>query len=334
MFSISSLRLYTLKCVLIGLGSISCVSVMQTPAEAATLNVPSSQYPTIQSAINAASRGDTIIVEAGRTYTENLVLRYKSAGSGYITIQSSALSSLPAAGNRVSPSDAANMPTIRSTTAASGQAISTVSGSTPSHHYKLIGLQILRHNSTSQQFQVIGIGTTGTGQDSIDEMPHDIIIDRCLIRGADNAQTRRGIRLDGKDVQVINSYIDNFWDTGADSQAIYAANGGQNILIATNFIEAASENLLTGGDPDPSISNFVPNNWTIEYNHFFKRLSWVGASKVVKNLFELKNARDFTIRNNIFENHWLDAQDGPSIVFTPRNQNGGGAWGTLENITL
>ena len=107
MFSITSLRLYGLKAILIALGSISCVSMMQTPAEAATLYVPSSQYPTIQSAINAANRGDTIIVEAGRTYTENLVLRYKSAGTGYVTIQSSALANLPAAGNRVTPADAA-----------------------------------------------------------------------------------------------------------------------------------------------------------------------------------------------------------------------------------
>jgi parallel beta-helix repeat protein len=38
-----------------------------------TLIVPSSQYPTIQSAINAAMQGDTILVSAG-TYHENLVV--------------------------------------------------------------------------------------------------------------------------------------------------------------------------------------------------------------------------------------------------------------------
>ena len=122
-----------LKVIFVALATVSCFNAL--PAEAATLNVPSTQYPTIQSAIDAARLGDTIVVEAGRTYTENLVLKYKSSGSGWITIQSSKLNLLPAEGNRVSPSDAANMPTLRSGNIEQ-PVIKTVSGSTPSHHYK------------------------------------------------------------------------------------------------------------------------------------------------------------------------------------------------------
>ena len=40
------------------------------PASAATLNVPSGSYPTIQSAVNAASNGDTVLVAAG-TYSSD-----------------------------------------------------------------------------------------------------------------------------------------------------------------------------------------------------------------------------------------------------------------------
>ncbi len=55
------------------------------PVSAATLNVPSALYPTIQSAINAASAGgDTIIVAAG-TYNEAITINRAN-----LTLQSAA----------------------------------------------------------------------------------------------------------------------------------------------------------------------------------------------------------------------------------------------------
>ena len=147
MFSIKHRHFSALKTTLLALFSISCFNGFNVPAEGAILQVPSTHYPTIQSAVDAARLGDTIVVEAGRTYTENLVLRHKASGTGWITIQSSALANLPTSGNRVAPTDAANMPTIRTTGAGSNSTITTESGSTPTHHYRLIGLIIVRHAS-------------------------------------------------------------------------------------------------------------------------------------------------------------------------------------------
>src|SRR4051812_23367303 len=56
--------------------------------------------------------GDTIVLQAGNTYTGEFTLKNITAGSGYITIQSSNLAQLPAAGQRVSPADAMNMPKL------------------------------------------------------------------------------------------------------------------------------------------------------------------------------------------------------------------------------
>ena len=42
----------------------------------------------------------------------------------------------------------------------------------------------------------------------------------------------------------------------------------------------------------------------------------------VKNIFELKSARNVVVENNIFENHWKEGQPGFAIVLTPRNSNG------------
>jgi len=57
-----------------------------------------------------------------------------------------------------------------------------------------------------------------------------------------------------------------------------------------------------------------------------------GTVWTVKNLFELKNARNVVIEDNIFENHWKEAQPGWSIVLTPRNSNGGCAWCVVEHV--
>ena len=52
----------------------------------------------------------------------------------------------------------------------------------------------------------------------------------------------------------------------------------------------------------------------------------------VKNIFELKNARNVVIEDNIFENHWKESQPGYSIVFTPRNSGGTCTWCVVENV--
>ena len=57
-----------------------------------------------------------------------------------------------------------------------------------------------------------------------------------------------------------------------------------------------------------------------------------GTTWMVKNLFELKNASQVLIEDNIFENHWKDEQPGWAIVLTPRNSNGACSWCVVEHV--
>ena len=78
----------------------------------------------VQAALNSANPGDTITLAAGATYAGPFTLPAKS-GSGWIYVESSALSSLPAPGNRASPTQAGLMPKVL---APGSPAIQTISG--------------------------------------------------------------------------------------------------------------------------------------------------------------------------------------------------------------
>jgi hypothetical protein len=52
----------------------------------------------------------------------------------------------------------------------------------------------------------------------------------------------------------------------------------------------------------------------------------------VKNLFELKTARDLVVEQNIFENVWLESQVGFAIQLTVRNSGGACTWCTIQNL--
>jgi PKD repeat protein len=57
-----------------------------------------------------------------------------------------------------------------------------------------------------------------------------------------------------------------------------------------------------------------------------------GSRWSVKNIFELKNARNVLVEENIFENHWKESQPGYAIVLTPRNSQGACTWCVVEHV--
>lgn len=290
-------------------------------------------YTSIQSAVNAANRGDTISIAAGETFTENITLPYKS-GEGWITLQSSALASLPAAGNRVSPSDASNMPRIQTNSGGGGTVFRTVSGTNHSSQYRLIGLHIARHPSlTGQLSSLIEFGEDESTQDSRADVPTDLVLDRCYLHGESNRSTRRGLALNAERVEVINSYFEWFWESGADSQAILGWTGTKDVLIQNNYLEGASENVMFGGSA-PQAPELIPEDIVLRYNHFNTPLSWIGEGRGKKNLFELKEAKRVLLEYNILEGNWADAQNGWAIMLSVRNDDGESPGAAVEDVTI
>jgi hypothetical protein len=85
----------------------------------------------------------------------------------------------------------------------------------------------------------------------------------------------------------------------------------------TRYFETTSTSFVDNGGNPPN-SGGIPG----------------AAAWTVKNLFELKNAKNVVVDGNVLENNWSDAQTGYAVLFTVRNQDGGAPWSTVESITF
>ena len=139
-----------------------CVAIVLAAAHtvsAATLTVNAGGN--LQAAIDAAKPGDTIVLQAGATFNGPFRLRAKG-GTTPITIRSSSAdSTLPAAGVRITPAAAPLLAKIRSTTA--GPAIKTDAGAS---YWTLKFLEFLPSSSTSGT-NLIEFGGTGSAQNTL-----------------------------------------------------------------------------------------------------------------------------------------------------------------------
>lgn len=289
-----------------------------------------------QAALDQAAPGDEIVLQAGSSYVGNFRLPKKS-GDSWIVIRTSDLNGIPEEGRRVNPEEhSASMPKIISPNTM--PAVSTESGA---HHYRFVGIEITTHHSNTEftHTNVVALHAPDN-QDSMEKVPHHIIFDRAYIHGTPTGNVRRGVAINGAHMAVINSYLSDFHEIGADTQAILGWLGPGPYKISNNYLEAAGENIMFGGG-DPKIRDLVPSDIEITGNHFFKPLSWkeddpsyAGIHWTVKNLFELKNARRVFVDSNLFENNWADAQIGTAILLKSANQDGGCEWCVTEHVTF
>jgi hypothetical protein len=278
-----------------------------------------------QAALSAAQPGDTILLQAGATFVGNFVLPAK-AGDAFITIRSSASdATLPADNVRIDPSYAPALPKLVSP---NGMApLLTAAGA---HHYRLMFLEFLAN--VLGEGDLLDLGDGSSAQSTLAMVPHDLVVDRVYMHGDPVVGQKRAIALNSASTTIQNSYIGTIMANGQDSQAIASANGPGPYVITNNYLEAAGENIIFGGD-DPAIQLLVASDITITRNHLTKQLAWRSQPNWnVKNLLELKNAQRVVIDGNLLDYNWLSAQAGYAVVFTPRNQYGGAPWTVVRDV--
>jgi hypothetical protein len=299
-------------------------------------NVPASNSKSLQSAINAATCGDTIVLPAGSTYGGNFTIPATSC-SGWIEIVSSALASLPPSGNRVGPSNAANMPKISTPNVA--PALQFLPSA---NHWRLIGLEVTTSyvSTANTVYSLVTAGLQADGSSGVavqSQLPNYLIFDRIYLHGLPTTNTKRGIQMDTQAIGIVDSYCDEIHYNGNDSQCFASWNGAGPYLIQNNFIQGGAENILFGG-ADPSITNLIPSDITIIGNQIQKNVAWRGAASpynwVIKNLVEFKNAQRVQMDGNVIQYIWPMGQVGFAVVLTPRNQDGACPWCSVNDVTI
>jgi len=319
-------------------------AVSNTPAPGSTITVNSGGD--LQSALNNVSCGDTVQLQAGATFTGAFTFPAKSCdGDHWIVVRTSADdSTLPAEGSRLTPCYAgvSSLPgrpafNCASTNNVLARLVMPATGNGPilfasgASHYRLIGLEITRSAGTGIVYALSSVVNGGTA--------NNLILDRVWMHGTAQDETNRGVWLEGTTyISIVDSFLTDFHcisATGActDAQAIAGGIGSGPMgpyKIMNNFLEASGENILFGGGN----ATGTPADIQVTQNHMFKPLTWMkgqpgfvggknGNPFLVKNLFELKNAKRVVLDGNVMENSWGGfSQVGFAILITPKNQAG------------
>lgn len=323
-----------------------CTALANTPATGAVVNVSTAGQLT--TALAAAACGQKITLQAGTVFSGNFVYPALACPSNnYVYLQTSAVASLPPEGTRSSPafSGVTSLPgrpaylqpsipgtyTAQIITPNASPALRFTAGASG---IRLIGIEFARTPGTGFVTSIISAGNIANLS--------SIIQDRVWCHGDENQdETESCIDVSGvSNFAAIDSYFNNivcYTGAGHNSCDSHAILGGLNtanvatetgIKIVNNFIEAAGENVFFGGGG----ANTTPADIEIRLNAFFKPQTWnahdasfnggppSGGQAVVKNLFELKNARRVLMEGDTYANNWGGfSQNGSAILLTPKN---------------
>src|SRR6185503_14365097 len=168
--------------------------------------------------------------------------------------------------------------------------------------YVLRGIEIAPSASVTMTYNLVSLGATGSYQDTMSEVPQQLILSQMYIHGTANGEMQRCVALNSGATAIVDSWLSDCHGKGYDSQAIGGWNGPGPHLVRNNYLEGAGENVMWGG-ATPSIPNMVAADITFQRNHVYTPIAWKGKW-TKKNLFELKNAVRVLIEENVFDGSW------------------------------
>jgi hypothetical protein len=291
-------------------------------------NIVVAPYGDLQAALDRARPGDQILLAPGATYVGNFVLQRGSRDGAAIHVRTNLpYEALPAEGTRMTPSAAARLRLAKIVTPNRNSAITVAPGAT---NWRMVAVEITVSPSVPGLNALARIGDER--QRSLRAVATGVIFDRVWMHGWPTRTLRRAVILSSASTAIIDSWIADCHENGADAQAIIGWNGPGPYKIVNNYLEASGENVLFGG-ADPLVRGLIPSDIEIRGNHFAKPAAWKGVWSTVKNLFELKNAARVLVEGNVFSGNWAAAQAGFAINLKSVNQTNA-PWSSTQDVTI
>lgn len=298
----------------------------------------------IQPAYDAIVAGGTITLDPSADctsgYPETLTLGPKDGASAMnrvtITTQGWTDKGDEWAG-LVTPADLPRMAVIRGT--GSSGAVITVANGPGAGYVKLFGIAV-RACPPTGNCDLVMVGTDT--ETDVANMASFVSLRQLLVLGDPVFGSRRGVRIEGRHITLTQSWCQDIFIAGQDTQCVASNRGGRFVDVGFNYLAAASENIMLGGAPIPN-ADLVPQDWNIHDVILHKPLRWFtewngGVSpsirRQVKNLFELKHAKRVTAERILMVNNWPESQSGIAILLNYSTNGTCPACGGLEDVTL
>jgi hypothetical protein len=277
------------------------------------------------------AKGGTILMQPGK-YWANLRLREQAPGTPRIVLTSDTVN-VPAPGVRITPEFATGLAHIY----ALDPLYPAIEVEDRARCYGFICMAV---GPQAHDRDLISLGDGRSGLRTPEQLAHDFIFDRFYAYGDPVRGQHRGIRANGRDIQILNSYLKDFHEYGRDSQAVAGWNGTANVLMENSYFEASAENVIFGG-ADPAREDMSPMDIIMRGCHLSKPMLWItGRDQMqwapsVKCLFETKDAKRVLLEGNLIENNFAQSWgSGIAITIKSANQEGTAPWSATTDFTM
>jgi len=263
-----------------------------------------------------------------------LMLRNRGGKTHWIYIQPDSLAGIPRSGLRATRKHADGMYKIRGklTRTSFSEAI----WAEPHAGYtRIVGADVSIPDDRTQRAHshVVRIRADAGGVEpaSLEVTPRKIILDRCYIHVPTDG-TRFAANLVGfygRDLALIDSYVIGGGRGWEATKAFGTSYSPGPLLVENNYLATDGINVFLGAS-EAAHNDWIPSDVTIRRNHIHKDVAWHGNPRLlVKNGFEIKNARRVLFERNVLENNWVDAQTGKMILLRAEAERG-----VCEDVTV